>query len=177
MNESQVAVKYAYEKGYRITPDGEFLNPKGNPLLIKVRSNHKYPQTQIWVNGKRVNYHLHRLAAYCKYGDVIFTKGQCVRHLDDNPLNLKEENIALGTYSENERDKPKTLRTKNATIANSKRKDVRRLSMRKLTDDDVRDIRVKLSDGVLGVDLAKIYGVSKDTIYEIKRGNRYKDVI
>lgn len=177
INPSQKTVVYAYEKGYRVTEAGVYVNPKGLPLLITIRSNHKYPQAQIRIEGKNHNYLIHRLAAYCFYGDQVFVEGIHVRHLNGNVLDVSRTNIALGSRSENERDKPKEVRRTNAKSANARRRDTRRLTMRKFTDDEVRNIKRRLSEGERGVDIAREYDVVKDTIYQIKRGETYADIL
>jgi hypothetical protein len=176
LNDSQRTIVYLYEKGYRVDQNGVFRNPKGNELPIKLKSNHKYPQTQVIMEGKKRNFHIHRLAAYCFYGDLMFKEGIHVRHLNANPLDLSKDNIVLGTPSENERDKPKELRIKNAKYAVSCRKDTRRLSLRKLTNDQIIEIKKRLSRNEKGVDIARDYSVSKETIYKIRRGKSYTDV-
>lgn len=50
------------------------------------------------------------------------------------------------------------------------------LALRKLTDDDVREIRVLLAGGVKQLRIAGWYGVDKGTISNIKRGVSYGDV-
>lgn len=124
-----------------------------------------------------MNFHHHRLAAYCKYGEELFNENvDVVRHLDGNPINNSWDNIVIGTYSENELDKSPEIRSEVGRAANSHRKEVRRLTMRKLTNDCVRDIRKRLEEGILGTILADEYGVHKETIYQIKRRDTYKDV-
>lgn len=49
-------------------------------------------------------------------------------------------------------------------------------SLRKLTDDQVREIRRALAQGALQKELAKVYGVDKGTISNIKRKVSYGDV-
>lgn len=46
-------------------------------------------------------------------------------------------------------------------------------TLAKLTDDQVREIRVLLSEGTTGVTLAKRYSVNTGTISEIKTGKKY----
>ena len=46
----------------------------------------------------------------------------------------------------------------------------------KLTTQNVRDIRRELSNGVVGAQLARQYGVTRTTIWEIKHGITWKEV-
>lgn len=62
---------------------------------------------------------MHRLVAYQKYGKEIFKKGIEVRHRDGNPSNNTENNILLGTPSENSMDKTQETRNRIALNATS----------------------------------------------------------
>lgn len=166
----------AYEKGYRISEEGVFTGPKGNLIEVKRRSNHKYPQALMNMDGKRHNMLMHRFAAYCFYGDELFAQDIVVRHLNANVLDVSKENIALGTYSDNEHDKPKETRIKNARNAVLSREDTRRMTMRKLSYDQAYSIKVRLKNGENGAAIAREYNVSKETIYQIKHGETYTDV-
>lgn len=177
MNKAQDTIVKMFEKGYRVTPDGRFINHFGKELKVKIRSNHYYPQSQVVIDGERRNFHHHRIAAYCKYGAKMFEKGIVVRHLDGNPLNFSFENLALGTYSDNELDKPVEQRSAVGKLANSYRKDVRRVTMRKLTEEQVKEIMKRLDNGEKGAHIAHEYGVVKDVIYQIRRGETYQDYV
>lgn len=176
MQTSHQVLIFAHEKGYRVSDEGVFTGPKGNTLAVKRRSNHKYPQAIITMEGKRHNICIHRFAAYCFYGEHLFKKGIVVRHLNADVLDVSKSNLALGTYSDNELDKPKELRIENAKNAVMSRKDTRRLTMRKFTDDQAFSIKSRLAQGERGSDLAKEYNVSRETIYQIKRGETYTDI-
>ena len=57
----------AYEKGYRVTKDGNLLNTKGEKIgSISTRG---YERTGIWLDKKRQKLDTHRLQAYQKYGN------------------------------------------------------------------------------------------------------------
>lgn len=167
---------YMKRKGYIVTDDGRFFNHKGVERQIYTKSNHKYPQSQIYFEGKRVNYQYHRFAAYCFYGEDMFNDGIVVRHLNGDTLDISRQNIALGTYSDNEKDKSVQTRKRVASQANRKRKTVERYTMRKFTPEQVRYIRELSAKGVKGVDSARQFSVTKDTIYQILRGETYKDI-
>jgi hypothetical protein len=176
MSKSKDVIRFLYKKGYRVSDNGVLTNPKGKIITIKIKSNHKYPQTQAIMDGEKVNYHLHRLAAYCFYGEEMFKEGICVRHLSGDVLDISKRNIAIGTYSENEKDKDPRIRSINASNSVKQRKDTRRLTMRRFSDDEVIEIRERLSNGEKGAHIAKEYGVVKDVIYQIKRGETYKEI-
>ncbi|NGM81230.1 hypothetical protein G5B47_02255 [Paenibacillus sp. 7124] len=176
MSKHEEVVKFAYAKGYRVTEDGRYLNPNGKELLIKVRSTHVYPQGCVSMRGRRNSFHLHKLAAYCFYGEDSFRDGIVVRHMGGGVLDISRENLKLGTYSDNEQDKPAEVRSDVGRLANSARKDTRRKTMRRLTDEQVRNIKRRLDTGDRGVDIARDYGVVKDTIYYIARGINYREI-
>lgn len=67
--------------------------------------------------GKR-RIRVHRLVAYQKYGDRIFEEGIQVRHFDNNSENNLDENIRIGTPSQNMMDCPEEDRKRRAKIAN-----------------------------------------------------------
>lgn len=77
--------------------------------------------------------------------------GQEVRHLDGNPQNNRVDNLAYGTRTENILDVMRIGR-----------------AWRKLTPDQVLDIRARLAAGESGVNLARLYGVSQTCISAIK---------
>jgi hypothetical protein len=107
----------AVEKGYTVVEGKIFHNgkqlkgnhPKSGYIKFNMRTK----------DGKTNQVNIHRLVAYQKYGDKIFLKGIHVRHLDSNSTNNLEENIAIGTKSENELDKPAEVRMRAALIASS----------------------------------------------------------
>lgn len=59
----------------------------------------------------------------------------------------------------------------------TRKTNVRNSTVAKLTESDVLQIREKLSQGVKGVRLAEIYGVSRSTIWLIKQRRNWCDVI
>ncbi len=107
----------AVEKGYTII-EGKIFHkglqlkgncPKSRYIKFSIRTK----------DGKVAQVNVHRLVAYQKYGDKIFEKGIHVRHLDSDSINNLEDNIAIGTKSENELDKPPSVRMRAALIASS----------------------------------------------------------
>jgi hypothetical protein len=115
MNKEQIA----YEKGYRVTKDGNLLNPKGTK--IGSINNHGYEKTTIRINGKGVVIKTHRLQAYQKYGDKLYEDGIVVRHLNGNSLDNSFGNILTGTQVDNLKDIPLKQRQLNALQSSHKR--------------------------------------------------------
>jgi hypothetical protein len=106
------------EKGYQVI-NGEVISPFGNKLSLQKRRDRYVIFSHRMKNGITRATQVHRFVAYLKYGDKIFDPTLQVRHLDGNPQNNNEDNIVLGTPSENAMDKPRNVRIKSALIATS----------------------------------------------------------
>ena len=91
----------AFNKGY-VIKNGEvwFNNRK-----IKIRTQNPYPHFNFRYKGKILSVKCHQLAAWQKFGKSCQGDEIVIRHLDDNPLNFKLENIELGTKEDNQHDK------------------------------------------------------------------------
>ncbi|OZB98152.1 HNH endonuclease [Paenibacillus sp. XY044] len=176
LTDSQKRIVEAYNRGYRVTPEGVFLNRHGVALSIELKSKQRYPSRQISINGKKKNYYIHRLAAYCFYGDEVFKEYIQVRHLNGNVLDISKSNLALGTCSENHHDKSPEVRKCSATKASHSRKNVTMRTLRKLTDEQALNVKMLLHQGVDCVTISKMYKVSDETIRQIKNGLTYKEI-
>jgi hypothetical protein len=112
MTDSGEALLLAYNKGYRVKGERVF-NASGKEIKTRERSrkwSKPYRQFNIKFNGCSTPVIVHRLLAYQKFGDRIFSSGVVVRHLDDG-------SISIGTQQENSMDRPKAQRIKEATKA------------------------------------------------------------
>ena len=119
---------HAFEMGYRITEKGEVVNPQGNIIksFLNGINSTKYLVFSIrdlikWKYAKKVK--VHKLQAYQKFGEKMFEKGIMVRHLDGDSLNNYNDNIAIGTNSDNQMDRSYECRKESATIASIKMQD------------------------------------------------------
>ena len=110
----------AYKKGYRVTENGLFLNPKGKVIGTLNRKN--YTVTCLRINKKLKHLKAHRLQAFQKYSFNLYNEGIEVRHKNGDPLNNSWNNILIGTSSENKLDIPKQVRIKRAQHAASFKK-------------------------------------------------------
>lgn len=165
MSMSNKAILLAKEKGYHINKDGTVISPKGN-LLKLVRQQNGYLVFAIRNGKKTSTIFVHRYQAYEKFGDKLF-KSECVRHLDGDRSNNSYENIQIGTFYENDKDKPIELRKKFA-LAGAK-------TRRKLSDENVNDIKGRLLLGESLSKIAKSYSVARTTIQQIKDGKTYNE--
>ena len=123
--------KIAYEKGYRCIDGDVYYNNR--KLSGHLNTNGYLCFT--FVTGSRTDNtrkslkcKVHRLVAYQKYGDELYNC-DCVRHCDNNKLNNTDDNILIGSHTENSYDRDPLDRKEHALVASSK--------IRKLSDDDL----------------------------------------
>lgn len=134
MSKLNKIVAKAYEKGYRVKSDGSVQGLTKDTLCLKVsKRQFKYYNFSACIEGNRENIGVHKLAAYQKYKEALFEKDIEVRHLDNDSLNNKPSNIAIGTKSDNAQDKLPEVR-KSAAIKASN-------NIRKFSDDEMENIR------------------------------------
>jgi len=147
--------KFATTKGYKVIKNIVY-GPKGN--IRKLDNHRNYPRFNIVYKKKRIPVLVHRLVAYQKYGKAIYKKGIQVRHLDNNSMNFSEENILIGTASENMMDIPQKERLKKAIHASK--------HIRKFTDAEMNEIRKYHSSSYK--DTMKYFNISsKGTLHYI----------
>lgn len=130
-SKSNKALIEAYNRGYRVI-EGVLYNPSkiSKKGWIDSRSYYSF---SIKINKIKSHFPIHRLVAYQKFGDKMFEPGIQVRHLDGNPLNNLEENIELGTQSQNMMDIPEETRKAHSILATTYN--------RRFTDKEVEQIR------------------------------------
>jgi hypothetical protein len=94
--------------------------------------------------------------------------GLCVCHSCDEPACVNPYHLWLGTHADNMADRGRKGRT---AVGVGERH-----GMSKLTEADVRTIRVELACGVLQAVLASRYGVGRTAISAIKTGKLWRHV-
>lgn len=110
-----LAMILADEKGYKVINGRVFYKNKEVKLRLKKTGYYSFA---IRINVSKINDVLvHRLVAYKKYGKDVFEK--IVRHKDGNSKNNLEDNILLGTQSDNMMDIPEKIRHEKAVYASS----------------------------------------------------------
>ena len=96
--------------------------------------------------------------AFQKFGIRLFDPGIEVRHLN-GPQDNRKESIEIGTKSQNMMDRDPAVRKAIAAGA-----------ARKLTDEQVRQLREERVGGAKYSDLAQRYSIRKSTVSYIVRG-------
>lgn len=97
----------------------------------------------------------HRVAYQLYVGEI--PEGLCVLHHCDNPACCRPDHLFLGTNNDNVRDRM----NKGRGAIGEKH------GMAKLTEEQVKTIRSKRSEGAHATDLAKQFGVAQRTISKI----------
>ena len=171
-SKSNNGILIAYRKGYRVTENGNIVNPDGKELSLNAAAG-KYPTVTVMENSISYNVPVHRLAAFCFFGKEIFRKGLLVRHLNGNVMDVRKSNIALGNYTDNSMDRPLYQRVKVASVG---RKSQKRPHNARFSSEDVTLIRSRRDRGETLQAIATTYGVSRQTIHRIVKKVYYSDV-
>lgn len=106
----------AYNKGYRVLDDGSVSGINVSKRKLNLEDGYYTISLRI-KDTTHTNIPVHKLAAFQKFGNEIFKDGIEVRHLDNNSLNNKPENIGIGTHSINCMDKSVETRLDSAIKA------------------------------------------------------------
>ncbi len=156
MSKRLEGVVKAYNMGYRVV-DGEVISPfNGQKRKLSIRGgSDNYLRYRFTIGSSRKDHHtvnVHQLVAYQKYGDLLLDSNIVVRHLDGNSLNNFEDNIAIGSRTDNEMDKPKDVRVRVARNAAAKN--------RKHSNATVEAIRMKHKEGASYSQLMEEFNIS-----------------
>jgi hypothetical protein len=159
MTLQKTALIYAYEKGYRVRDNNVYGIAKNQPLKLMC-STSGYFYFNVKINKKSVKVFLHRLVAYEKYQNKLFEPGVFVRHLNGDSKDNTFNNIYIGTQKENMLDRDPKERLKHAIKASS--------SIRKFTNDEIKQIKADYSKGLGYKALMQKYSISsKGTLHYI----------
>lgn len=180
MTKTKQRIVEAYQRGYRVEPNGRLIGPKGEIKVAKSLKQ-RYPTFSTNWGGYVFGIPVHQFAAYCYFGDEYLLSNYVVRHLNADTLNFSKNNIALGTGSDNEHDKPTSVRKLTAQLARKAQGFTPKNA--KLSEEQVREVRQlyakaagkKLPNGVCR-DLAARLGVSQTVLIKIKKGEYYPNV-
>jgi hypothetical protein len=150
-----------YIPGFFATPDGRIFEVKNGQQVEAKESLNKDGYLEIFFiqNGKRKRTHKHR-AICAAFNGAPPSKESLARHLDDNKLNNSIKNLKWGSAMDNQVDARNNWNKRSNTGHwNSK-----------FSENDILDIRMLLSFGAKGVEIARAYNVTKQAIYRIKNG-------
>jgi len=155
----------AYNKGYRVI-NGDVISPfSGKKIKLNYQKKQKYYRFIIESNKKRYRIYVHKLLAYQKYGLGAFIDGIHIRHLNNNSLINLDDNITLGSPTENSLDIKPEDRLKHSIKASTK--------TRKFTDNKIEEIRVFYKDNHSYIETMENFDISsKGTLHYILN-NKY----
>lgn len=157
-------VKIPEYEDYYVSNDGRILSEKKrtphimNPITSK--DGHMY--VFLYKNGNMKKEWIHRIVLSA--WDRLPEDGEVGRHLNDNPSDNRICNLAWGTYEDNSND-----RRKNKGFLNGEK-----CYSHKLNESQVMEIRERYADGESSADLCGEYGVARNTIIAIARGDKWK---
>lgn len=116
------AEQVAHKKGYHVNEDGVVTSHRAR--AVKVRCDRGgYPRFNIRDGSRLRTVKVHQLVAYQRFGELMYTPGFEVRHLNGNQRDFKPKNIDIGTKSQNQMDKPEHVRRAAAQIAANARRE------------------------------------------------------
>lgn len=124
---------------------------------------------QIALRGRRPVILAHRAAWLLAHGSI--PPGMCVCHRCDNPRCVNVAHLFLGTQADNMAD----CRAKGRATLPPRMRGANHPRV-KLTEDGVREIRVRLARGDRLTDIATDYGVVPTTIAWIRDGEHWRSV-
>lgn len=111
----------------------------------------------------------HRISYELFIGEI--PNDSCVLHKCDVPLCVNPEHLVLGTQADNMKDMINKNRDRKVISFGSKHGNA------KLNEVQVREIKIKLLEGIRVTDLGKQYNVKKENISSIKNGKTWKHII
>lgn len=137
------------------------INRLESGCWIWTRSKSKDGYGKVWYNGKLVS--THRLI-YQLFNKEI-PKGMYVLHKCDNSQCVNPDHLFLGTHTDNMRD-----------MVNKKRAATGEENGSRLTEQDVKEIKIRLRNGDKVCMIAKCFHVHTNAISDIKRKRTWKNV-
>ena len=150
--------------GYFATAEGEIVSClRGKERLLK-RRPHRNGYNLVTLcrsDGVRLDTTLHRVIAMAFHPNPASLP--CVRHLDGEKSNCRPENLAWGTYADNEADK---------IITGTRRYGTARM---KLNAAARMEIKAAAAAGVPVTQLATKFGVDRSTITRLLAGTTWSN--
>ena len=164
MKQSYQWVKLAHDKGYRIK-DGKCYNPNGQEVGY-INNDKLYKRFRLYHERKQKHIEFHKLVAYQLYGEEAFKLNVVIRHLDDNSLNNKEDNIVLGTNLQNIYDMPSEKRSRISSNGNK--------TVKRLLEGLAQIIIQENGGGISTNEISRRHGISIATIRKVLKDNSLK---
>lgn len=170
MEEEELVLVPSLENRYAITRSGRLYSlPKNTRKGIReiafCKSN--YVLAGVSVGGKKTTVSQHRLLA------MMFIPNphnkEEVNHINGNKHDNRIENLEWCTQSENTQHALKALKRQYGAVGEKH-------GVAKLTNSDVLKIKELLSKKVFHKEIAKMFGVCRDTIALISNGTHWKHI-
>ena len=114
-------------------------------------------------NGKAML--AHRVSWVLAYGEP--REGSCVLHKCDNPACVRPEHLFLGSRADNHADATRKGRARWAHLRAWRDRLGGERSSHVLTEDQVKEVRLRFAAGETQTALAKTFGVHQTTIHNI----------
>ena len=169
-NKATVTVN-AYDRGYFVNSEGRVISPKGKIRKDGIDSKGYRAFSITFKRGDKIiktKVSTHQLIAYQKFGAKALSEGILVRHKDGVATNNHPDNILIGTDLNNYHDRSTKLRKLDAVKISK--------TLRKLTDQQVFDLRSDRLNGMKLSDLHEKYSICAYTCNNILKGVTYRDL-
>jgi hypothetical protein len=111
------AIKSALDQGYRVDPVHGVIYGVSGKLLKPTMCRGHYPTVTFALPDRNVSVPLHKVVAFAVWGAAAFQPGIHVRHLSGDRNDARENNLALGTPTQNAFDKQDHVRSALARAA------------------------------------------------------------
>ena len=164
---SNDAIIIADEKGYKVLDDGSVVAPSGK-ILSLAKNKHGYLHFGITDAGESYNVMVHKLAAFQRFGGIIFDEEYEVRHLERGNSDNSLGNVSFGSHSENMMDISAVVRMHSSYAST--------LVTRKLSVAQVRELRQLREEGLSIRQLCQKYNLAVSTVSYIVNRKTYKDI-
>jgi hypothetical protein len=156
--------------GYRVDDRGIVYSPYGRPIRTTMGTGKswyfRYFTARIESDSRTVyKVPVHRLAAYQRYGEAALRRGVVSFHEDGDTTNCAPSNMLIGSRTDRMMRRPAQERREHGLRGATVR--------RKLTDDQVLDLRRRWAAWESLTRLAADFGLSQSTVSYIASGRSY----
>ncbi len=162
---------FGYEDLYQVSNYGRVMRIGGGKgaqpgRILKDSKSERYSRIELSKNNRTRSYSVHRLVLEAFIG--LSLEGHEVNHKDGNKRNNRLENLEWVTASQNVRHSIDILGVARARGENS--------ALSKLTENQVREIRRLLKQGLTRKEVACKFGVTTNNIRAIATGFTWKHI-